>query len=205
MKILCFGDSNTFGYIPGGAGRYDKRIRWPGRLQRLLGSRFQIVEEGVCGRTNAFEDRTCPGRRGLDNIGGDMELYGPIDLLVVMLGTNDCKVQFQASAEKIAEGLEQILKKAGGEALKPFQTLVIAPACLKETVAEGDFGFEFDLDSVETSKRLAGTFREVAERYGCLFLDASEVTEVSDIDGVHLEEPGHEALAKAVAEVIKRL
>lgn len=205
MKILCFGDSNTFGYIPGGAGRYNKRTRWPGLLKKALGEGFQVIEEGVCGRTTAFPDKTCPGRCGLDDICMDMELYQPVDLLIIMLGTNDCKTQFQASAEKIAKGLEQVLRRAKESAAEPFQTLVIAPACLKPVVANGDFGPDFAKDSVETSKELAAEFEKIAGRYDSLFLDASKVTEVSDVDGVHLDEEGHKALAGAVAGMIQSL
>lgn len=205
MKILCFGDSNTFGYIPGGAGRYNKRTRWPGLLKKALGEGFQVIEEGVCGRTTAFPDKTCPGRCGLDDIRMDMELYHPVDLLIIMLGTNDCKTQFQVSAEKIAEGLEQVLRRAKESAAEPFRTLVIAPACLKPVVVSGDFGLEFGMDSVETSKELAAEFEKIAKKHGCLFLDASKVTEVSDADGVHLDEEGHKALAEAAAEMIQSL
>lgn len=202
MKILCFGDSNTFGYIPGGAGRYNKRTRWPGLLKRALGESCQVVEEGVCGRTTAFEDKTCSGRCGLDDIRMDMELYHPVDMLIIMLGTNDCKTQFQASAGEIAAGLEQVLNRAEESVSEPFQTLVIAPACLKAVVANGDFGSEFDMISVGTSKELAAEFEKIAGKHGCLFLDASKVTAVSDVDGVHLDEAGHEALAKAVHDRI---
>lgn len=202
MKILCFGDSNTFGYIPGGAGRYNKRTRWPGLLKKALGDSWQVTEEGVCGRTTVFADKCCPGRCGLDDIGADMELYGPVELLIIMLGTNDCKTQFQASAERIAEGLEQVLHRAKENASGPFQTLVIAPAFLKPVVAAGDFGPEFDRDSVEKSKGLAAEFEKIAEKHGCCFLDASKVAAVSDVDGVHLDESGHEALAKAVHDKI---
>lgn len=205
MKILCFGDSNTFGYIPGGAGRYNKRTRWPGLLKKALGESCQVIEEGVCGRTTAFEDKTCPGRCGLDDIRMDMELYHPVDMLIIMLGTNDCKTQFGASAAEIAEGLEQVLDRARASAAEPFRTLVIAPACLKEAVANGDFGSEFDLNSVETSKELAAEFEKTAGKYDCLFLDASKVTKVSDVDGVHLNEEGHRALAYAAAELIQNL
>lgn len=204
MKILCFGDSNTFGHVPGG-NRYKKRVRWPGRLQKLLGEAHQVIEEGVCGRTNAFEDKFLPGRCGLYDIGTDMELYAPVDLLIVMLGTNDCKTQFHASPAEIADGLENVLKKAGTSAENPFRTLIIAPAALKELVSEGDFGAEFDSASVETSKALAGEFKKLSQKYDAFFLDASEVTEVSDVDGVHLDEEGHRALAEAVYDLIREM
>lgn len=205
MKILCFGDSNTFGYIPGGAGRYKKRTRWPGYLQTLLGKEHQVIEEGVCGRTTAFEDEMFPGRCGLDDIGANMEIYDPVDFLIVMLGTNDCKTQFRLSAAEVAGGLERVMEQAKEASQTSFRTLLIAPVPLKECVAAGDFGFEFDGISVQTSKALAAEFEKLAGKHGCLFLNASKVTEASDTDGVHLEEEGHRALAEAVAEMIRNL
>ena len=109
IKILCFGDSNTFGYIPGRGGRYDRHTRWPGRLQELLGSAYQVIEEGLCGRTTAFDDVTEPGRSGLDRIRDAVEKNEPLELLIIMLGCNDCKAQFQASAEDITKVLERLL------------------------------------------------------------------------------------------------
>lgn len=203
VKILCFGDSNTFGYIPGGRGRYDRRTRWPGRLQSLLGEQYHVIEEGLNGRTTVFEDTCVSGRCGLDAIGAAVELYGPLDFLVVMLGTNDCKTQFHASAGEIAEGLRMLLKKAESSSLKPFQTLIISPAPLTEKVYQHHFGVEFDEASVRVSKELAREYEKLAEEFQCGFLDASKVTKVSPVDGVHLEADGHKRLAEAVAKKVK--
>lgn len=202
MRILCFGDSNTYGYIPGDGGRYDRHTRWPGRLQSLLGGSCRITEEGVCGRTTVFEDELCPGRCGLDDIEAAVELCGTMDLLIIMLGTNDCKTQFQASAEMIAGSLERILDRAKASAAASFDTLIIAPAPLTERVSKGDFWPEFDESSREKSEELAEEYRKVAEKRHCLFLDAGKVTAVSDRDGVHLDETGHAKLAEAVKEAL---
>jgi len=203
MKILCFGDSNTFGYIPGGEGRYDQYIRWPGRLQGLLGEKYQIIEEGLCGRTTAFEDRTSPGRHGLDALIQVLKLYGPLDLLIIMLGTNDCKTQFQLSAGMISRGLDQMLEKAGALAVPPPHILLIAPAPLDEAAALGNS--EFNLASVAVSRELAEEFKQLARKYSCLFLDASAVTTVSKTDGIHLDAAGHKALADAIRKLVQKI
>ena len=87
MNILCFGDSNTWGYKPDKSGRYDENIRWTGLLQKKLGSGYHIIEEGLCGRTTVFQDELREGRRGLDLIGVTVEMHNPIDLMIIMLGT----------------------------------------------------------------------------------------------------------------------
>lgn len=202
MNILCFGDSNTYGYIPGGAGRFDRRTRWTGRLQKILGKEYRIIEEGLNGRTTVFEDVTCPGRCGLDVIGTAVELYSPVDLLIIMLGTNDCKVQFGVSPDQIAEGIEKILDKAEESLPKDFKILLIAPVPMKEEAAFPDGLSDFDKNSVVMSYDLAEEYKKLAQKHGCSFLDASKVTEVSKIDGVHLDSAGHEALAEAVAKIV---
>lgn len=203
MKIICYGDSNTFGYRPDGRGRYDVHTRWPGALGELLGEGYEVVEEGLCGRTTAFEDVTEAGRCGLDQIQEAVKRSGPLDLLIVMLGSNDCKIQFHASAEQITEGLEQVVRKAGAHAGKAFDVLLIAPAALTEQVIRGGFGSEFDQRSIMVSRELARTYEELAERLSCGFLDGSRAAAVSTIDGLHLDAGAHGGLAEAVCEWVK--
>lgn len=203
MKIVCYGDSNTFGYRPGKGGQYGPHTRWPGALKEWLGEGYEIIEEGLCGRTTAFEDVTEPGRCGLDGLRDAVQGNAPLDLLIVMLGSNDCKIQFQASAEQITDGLEQLITKARGFTDAAFRILLIAPAVLTEQVARGGFASEFDRRSITVSAELAQTYEALAERSGCGFLDGTSVTKVSEIDGLHLDEKGHERLAEAVCAWVK--
>lgn len=205
VKILCYGDSNTFGYIPGRGGRYDWHTRWPGRLQELLGGDYQVIEEGLCGRTTVFDDRTEPGRNGLDRIRDAVERNQPLDLLILMLGSNDCKAQFKASAKEIADGVRRLLEMVGKQVGSGFRVLLVAPAAMTERVTHSGFGLEFDLRSVDVSKELAQEYEELAKERGCDFLDGSKVTRVSEADGLHLDAQGHRMLAEAVCEQVKKL
>ena len=126
MNILCFGDSNTYGYRPDGSGRFDADTRWTGLLQKKLGTNDRIIEEGLCGRTTVFSDELREGRRGLDTIGILLESHAPVDLLILMLGTNDCKTRYNASAGTIAKGLEQVITKAQKSSSHPFHLFVIS-------------------------------------------------------------------------------
>lgn len=204
IRILCYGDSNTYGYIPGRGGRYDCHTRWTGRLQDLLGSGYQIVEEGLCGRTTIFDDRTESGRNGLDRIRDAVEQNQPLDVLIIMLGSNDCKAQFGASAKEISAGLEQLLEKAGNHEEFGFHVLLIAPAAMTERVMHSGFGSEFDRRSVEVSKELAQEYEVLARKRGCDFLDGSKMTRVSETDGLHLDAEGHRRLAEAVGDWVKK-
>ncbi len=204
IRILCYGDSNTFGYIPGRGGRYNRHTRWPGRLQELLGSEYQVIEEGLCGRTTAFEDMTEPGRNGLDRVREAVERSLPLDVLVIMLGSNDCKAQFGASAAEIAGGLEQVAAQARGGEASGFRVLLVAPAAMTDRVMHSGFGSEFDQRSIKVSKELAEAYEALAGKCGCDFLDGSKVTQVSEIDGLHLDAEGHGRLAEAVVKYLQK-
>lgn len=202
-RILCFGDSNTYGYIPDGSGRYPEDIRWTGILQKKLAGRAVVVEEGLCGRTTVFQDELREGRRGIEMLPVLLESHAPLNLVVVMLGTNDCKTVYGASAEVIGKGMGQIVKQIKAT-LPGADILVISPIRLGEDVWKEEYDPEFSKESVLVSKKLKSVYQRVAERNGCLFLAASDITGPSVVDEEHLDEDGHAALARAVSEIIQR-
>lgn len=204
-RILCFGDSNTYGFKPDGSGRFDENTRWTAIVQHRLGENYQIIEEGLCGRTTIFEDELRPNRRGVDLIGTLVESHNPIDILVVMLGTNDCKARYRATAEIIARGMEQVVTRARLKASKEMQVLVISPILLGRGVGEKGYDVEFDRQSELESAGLAGEYESLADRNGYYFLDASQYAEPSTIDREHLDEVGHEKLADAIYNKLKEI
>lgn len=205
MEILVYGDSNTYGYIPGGFGRYDENTRWTRLLDKKLGDSYRVIDEGLCGRTTVFDDEIRTGRRGIDNLGVVLESHRPVSLVTIMLGTNDCKARFNNSAGTIARGLERLIILTRQVTGNNQRILIISPIHLGEGVGHPGFDPEFDDNSVEVSKGLADAYRDLAERYGCLFLDAAQVAEPSVVDREHLTEEGHAALADAVYEIVKNL
>ena len=127
-EILCFGDSNTYGLIPGTKERYKENIRWTGILQQKLKEQdCRIVEEGLCGRTTVFEDELRKNRKGSDLLPVLLESHAPIDQVVLMLGTNDCKSYYHASAEVIGLGVEKLIGqiRQAGEHIK---ILLVSPS-----------------------------------------------------------------------------
>lgn len=198
MNILCFGDSNTYGYRPDGTGRFDENIRWTQILQKKLGSGYRIIEEGLCGRTTVFQDELREGRRGLDLIGVTVEMHNPLDLMILMLGTNDCKTRYGASAAVIAKGLDQVIRKARKSSSRPFDILVVSPIHLGKGVGEPDFDPEFNDSSEAVSRNLAAEYRKVALQNHAAFLNAADFAFPSITDREHLDEAGHAALAEAI-------
>ena len=190
MNILCFGDSNTYGYRPDGSGRFDADTRWTGLLQKKLGTNDRIIEEGLCGRTTVFSDELREGRRGLDTIGILLESHAPVDLLILMLGTNDCKTRYNASAGTIAKGLEQVITKAQKSSSHPFRLFVISPILLAPGVGDPGFDPEFNKGSELVSQNLATEYKKIAVRYHADFLDAASVANASETDRQHLDALG---------------
>ena len=200
-QILCFGDSNTWGLDGETGKRFPWEERWTGILQEKLADRdIRIVEEGLCGRTTIFEDPLRLGRRGTELLPTLLETHTP-DAVVLMLGTNDCKTFYNASAEVIGLGVERLVEQIR-KADKNIRILLISPIQLGEGVWEQGYDPEFNEKSVEVSKGLKAVYQKVAEKYGCDFLAASDVAEPSKEDREHLNEEGHKKLAEAVLEVL---
>ena len=208
-RILCFGDSNTWGYDPATGNRFEGR--WPRELARLLGSGYELIEEGQNGRTIALEDPWEWGtKRGLDYCLPMIESHKPLDLIIIMLGSNDLKRKFSLPAPDIAGSLMTMIEKMTAHLKFYNQTpdtkiLIIAPPHLGDGVLETDFAPFFNEYSIEQSKLLSQWYGYVAERCGCEFLDAGKFVTASDIDCLHLTEEGHKDLAKAVFDKIKEM
>lgn len=200
-RILCFGDSNTYGYIPEGTGRYGADIRWTGRLQKKLTSEAVIIEEGLCGRTTVFQDELRPGRRGVEILPVLLESHNPLDLVIVMLGTNDCKTVYGASAEVIGKGIEKIVRQIKSIAPQA-EILLISPILLGENVWKPEYDPEFSIESVQVSKKLKAVYKKIAEKNNCMFLAASDIAQPSEVDQEHLDAKGHEELANGIYERI---
>lgn len=200
-RILCFGDSNTWGCIPGTGQRYEEEVRYPGVLAGELGEEYRVVEEGLSGRTTVFSDRMEPERCAVEHVLPLLLSHLPLDYVVIMLGTNDTKSHFNVNAREIGYGMEELLIKVrhildvkGSEA----RILLVAPVpiCPKDDPM-------FNRESGEKSLELALVYRELADTYGCLFLDGGGVTGSVGVDGIHLTAQGHRDLGKAISEIIK--
>jgi lysophospholipase L1-like esterase len=205
--ILCYGDSNTHGTIPGDdLNRFPYHQRWTGIMARQLGNEYLVVEEGLSGRTTVFEDPIEPHRNGRPYLMPCLMSHQPIDLVVLMLGTNDTKVRFSAPAIDIATGagllVDIIQKSQTGFNMVAPQILLVAPPPLGKLTDYEEF---FGVDSVAKSRKFGVYYRQIAEQYGCHFLDGGTLLSASDKDGVHYELDVHARFGNAMAELIKSL
>jgi lysophospholipase L1-like esterase len=204
-NILCFGDSNTYGLRPDGEGRFDRTTRYPGLLQQLLGTEFHIIEEGCPGRTTVFEDASRPHKKGLDYLVPCLISHSPLDLLILMLGTNDCKWVNHASESEIADGIRTLISLARETVPQTMKILIVSPIHLGNHVWQSCFDPEFNETSILVSKGLAAEYARIASETGCYFLDAASVAGASPVDEEHLDAEGHAAIAKLIANQVKEL
>jgi lysophospholipase L1-like esterase len=222
--ILCYGDSNTWGYNPRG-GRYDHTIRWPMVMASLLNGNsgalpgavpgtggadavsYWVVEEGLNGRTTCLEDPVEGDRNGLRQIIPILKSHKPLDLVILMLGTNDLKHRFNPSAYEVSQGAQLAAKavfgsEAGPEDSAPRVLLVCPPpltdaSTFRQILAD---------NALELSGKLPAYYRACAKECGAAFFDAGTVVKSSSpADGLHWETEDHRNFAGAMAEQVKNL
>lgn len=203
--ILCYGDSNTWGYHPVTKGRYSREERWAGLLQRELGAGYEVIAEGLNGRTTVWDDPIEGYKNGKEQLIPILTSHKPVDLVVIMLGTNDLKKRFSLSAYDIAEGagvLVDIVQKSDcGPGERAPQVLLMAPPPVAR-LTEYEEMFE---GAAPKSRLFSKHYRRVAEERSCAFLDTSEVIVSSDIDGIHFDVEEHKKLGLAVAARIREI
>ena len=196
-QILAFGDSNTWGLIPGTMDRYPEYTRWTGILRRIITPKgYRILEDGVVGRTTVFEDPARPFRKGIDSI-ARYRRTEDLAAVILMLGTNDCKKTLRNTPEQIGDGIEQCISRFE-EFVSPGKILVLSPILLGENVWRPDKDPAFDRESVETSTALKEIYQAIAARRGNLFMAASDYAVPSPVDEEHLSVEGHVYLASAI-------
>ena len=206
-RILCYGDSNTQGIIPGDLGRYPANVRWTGVLQDELGADYEVIEEGLWGRTTNLDD-PFEDKNGKTYSQGIIRTHLPLDFIILWLGTNNLKKIFKGKPEKVALGLEDLIleiKKHVAASKRGFQQpkiLVVSPPILAAKVVEVKPHFE---GAPNKSKDLGKEFMKIAKKNYCKFIDLENYISVSAVDGIHLEKESHAKIGKMFAEVIRNM
>jgi lysophospholipase L1-like esterase len=203
--LVCFGDSNTWGFNPESGERFAPDVRWPGVLQEALGQEVKVIEEGLNGRSTTVDDPLQPHRNGLTYLPPCLESHKPLDLVTIMLGTNDLKARFHRSGSDIAETAAFLAGVARTSAVGPGgslpRVLLIAPPPIVRPKTWDEM-FE---GGVQKSLRFAEYFGSYADWYDVDFFDAGSVIRSSEIDGIHLEAEEHRKLGIAIAAEVRRV
>ena len=205
-NILCFGDSNTWGYSPQDGARYPPDIRWPGVLQKSLGASYRIIEEGLNGRTTFINEEgegARPFRSGSDVLQIILESHRPLDFVIIMLGTNDLKVEFNLSVEDIGQGAKTLCEMVlNSEYLADNipQILLVSPTYIGSTIIPDQE--EFFNKARGQSLQFAEYYEKAAAELGVHFLDAANIVNVSEVDGVHWDADQHVKFGECVAQIL---
>lgn len=204
-RILCYGDSNTWGYDPETGNRFPADVRWTGVMADRLGHDFLVIEEGLNGRTTRWDDPIESGRNGLTYLQPCVESHRPLDAIIVMLGTNDLKRRFGLTASDIAESAALLAENARKHSRNaeghPVATLLVAPPALT-TLTALDQMFE---GGAEKSRQFSRYYRLAASWYDLPFFDAGSVIVSSEKDGIHFHAEEHRKLGEALANEIRSL
>lgn len=209
--ILCYGDSNTWGQKPDKTGRFPVDIRWTGLLQQALGLDYCVIEEGLSSRTTDLDYDLRPGRNGKTYLEPCLDSHMPLDIVILMLGTNDLKIEFHRSPHDVAKATEDLITiiqnktaKADG---KPAHIILVSPIFVDDqapTFAHFYAPDFYNHESTVKSQQLGAELQRVANTMSCFFVDAAQVVHAGE-DGIHFSQEAHAGLAKALAETVRLL
>ncbi len=210
-RILCFGDSNTWGFDPVTGNRYPETVRWTRVLSSLLGDEYEIIEEGQNGRTIAMDDPAEGGQKnGLSYLIPCLESQFPLYGIIIMLGTNDLKARFGFDGMSIAGEMQYMLQEMYG--FLTYNTdhfphvLLVSPPQIRDDIDSSKYASMMGFKrSVEVSKELSSFYKQLAMQFQCDFLDAATLVKTSPVDALHLTEEGHHTLAVAFADYFKQI
>lgn len=200
--IVCFGDSNTWGYDAETDARFDEETRWTSRLASHLGNSYKVVVEGLSGRTSVCDDPLSEGLSGLSYLYPCLMSHSPLDLVVIMLGTNDTKSRFGLTSYNIAQGIVRLAKKAkvteSGIGGQPPEVLVIAPPPIKEKYIDTPIGVSMGENCNDKSLELAEHLESLLNGTGIHFADSKDEVAMNEIDYMHLDADGHRKMANFI-------
>ena len=208
-RILCFGDSNTWGYIPTG-GRYDEHTRWPMRMAELLGAGYAVIEEGFNGRTCVYDDPVEGGfKSGLSYLPPCLMSHNPLDAVAIMLGSNDTKRRFNLTPMTIGQSMMQLVRACKLYGMDPNgdppRIVIVAPPPILDNLMQTRHAECFGEQAIAVSRGLGPELHRVSKLLRVDFFDAAPYAEVSRLDAVHMTAEGHLRLAEAMAEKMRQI
>ena len=199
-KIICYGDSNTFGYNPKDGSRFNESNRWTSVLQKNLGAEYEVINEGMCDRTGFVNNPKGWLFSAPKHFPDFISKSDNIDIMVLWLGTNDLQFQYDISFNTIENGLGSLIKLAK---TKTEKIIIIPPVMLNEKVLEGYFKFQFDKTSIIKSQKVEKIYRKLANDYHCGIFNINKFTNPSDLDGLHYDENSHKIIANRLTVYIE--
>lgn len=199
-NILCYGDSNTFGYNPKDNSRYDENTRWTAVLQKNSGDEYNVINEGMPNRTGFVDNPEGFLFSSQKHFPETLLKTDSIYCLILAIGTNDLMFQYNITFDTVEKGLNNLIKTAKE---KTKNIIIIPPTILKNSILNSFFGSLFDETSIVKSKEIGKIFKQISDKNNCRYFDINEITEPSDFDGLHYDEKSHKLIGDKLTELIK--
>lgn len=199
-KVLCYGDSNTFGFNPANGSRFDENTRWTALLQKNLGENYKVIDEGANNRMGFLNNPSGFLYSSQKHFPSIISKNKDIDFLVLAIGTNDLQFRYDIDFKEIEAGLRNLLFIAK-ENVKT--TILIPPIILNENIFNGYFKTMFNETSIAKSKLVGGIYRQIANEFDSKLFDLNEFVKPSSVDGLHYDESSHKLIAENLADIIK--
>ncbi|MCR5260661.1 MAG: hypothetical protein K6C94_02365 [Candidatus Gastranaerophilales bacterium] len=200
-NILCYGDSNTFGYNSKDNSRYDENTRWTALLQKNLGTEYNVINEGMPNRTGFVDNPDGVLFSSQKHFPETLQKTDSVDCLILAVGTNDLMFKYNITFDTIEKGLNNLIKIAKE---KTDNIIIIPPTIMNENIlTNGLFGTMFDKKSIEKSKKAGKIFKQIADKNNCRYFDINEFAAPSDFDGLHYDKNSHKLIADKLAEFLK--
>lgn len=203
-KILCFGDSNTYGYTPATGVRFDEGTRWTGRLNALLGKDYSILEEGMNNRNGFFKNPQSIKLCGVDYLPIYLQNHKDIDICILALGTNDAQFFYNLDKQTVQNGL-QSLTNSLLDVNSETKIIIIPPVKIQPNILDGIFSMQFDLSSVKRIEETFDEYKNFAQKKGFYYLDLNEFVKPSEADGLHYSPDSHRVIAEKIAEFVRSM
>ena len=198
-NIVCYGDSNTFGFNPKDGSRFDEKTRWTSVLQSNLGAEYKVINEGMCNRTGFVDNSDGFLFSGVKHFSNFISKSENIDILILWIGTNDLMFQYQINSETVENGLKNLIELSQTKAKR---VIIIPSVILDESILKGFFRDRFDETSIQKSKEIVMIYKKLAKIYHCEYFDVNEFLKPSNIDGLHYDDASHKIIADKLSAII---
>lgn len=201
-KILCFGDSNTYGFNPVDGSRYSEDIRWSGILKSKLRGKYKVVEAGCNNRTCFIDNPNGAEKTGFKSL--PKYLTPDFDILILAIGINDVQKFFSVTTTDIKTGIENLINIAKN--INPdIKIILVSPSVLSPSILNSYFSCQFDENSIKLSYEFSDIYKKVSEENSCIFLDLNTIVKTSEVDGLHYNENEHRKIAEEIEKLILQL
>ena len=201
-NIVCYGDSNTFGFNPKDGSRFNEKTRWTSVLQNNFKTEYKVINEGMCNRTGFVDNPEGILFSSQKHFSDTLSKIDDVYVLILAIGTNDLMFKYNITFDTVEKGLNNLINLAKE---KTNNLIIVPPTIMTENILSGHFSSMFDKTSITKSKEAGKIFKQAADTNNCKYFDINEFVKPSNFDGLHYDEKSHKVIADKLTELINIL